>query len=71
MLVFVSGSINSGKSSTSIALARKLGAVYMNVDDLNDTILNFNLATDWNKSMGSAIQTINEYSKQGKDVVAN
>lgn len=52
-------------------LADKLGAQFINVDDLNDTIPNFNLATDLDKSMDLAIQTINEYLDQGKDVVAN
>jgi cytidylate kinase len=71
MLIFISGSINSGKTTTSKALAKKLGAELVNVDDLNDTIPNFNLATDLDKSMDLAIQTINSYTKQGKDVVAN
>ncbi len=71
MLVFISGSINSGKTTTSKALAKKLGAACVNVDDLNDTIPNFNLATDLDKSMDLAIQTINSYAKKGKDVVAN
>ena len=71
MLVFISGSINSGKTSTSRALAERLGAAFINVDDLNDTIPNFNLATDLDKSMDLAIKTINEYTKQDKDVVAN
>lgn len=71
MLVFISGSINSGKTSTSRALAKRLGAAFVNVDDLNDTIPNFNLATDLDKSMDLAINTINDYSRQGKDVVAN
>lgn len=71
MLVFISGSINSGKTSTSKALAKKLGAAFVNVDDLNDTIPDFNLATDLDKSMNLAIQTINNYTKQGEDVIAN
>jgi cytidylate kinase len=71
MLVFISGSINSGKTTTSKALAKTLGAEFVNVDDLNDTIPNFNLATGLDKSMDLAIKTINDYSKQGKDVVAN
>lgn len=36
MLVFISGSINSGKTTTSKLLAEKLGAKFINVDDLND-----------------------------------
>jgi cytidylate kinase len=71
MLVFISGSINSGKTTTAKALAKRLGAVFINVDDLNDTIPNFNLATDLDKSMDVAIKAINEYSDVGKDVVAN
>ena len=71
MLVFISGSINSGKTTTAKALAKKLGAVFVNVDDLNDTIQNFNLASDLDKSMDLAIQTINNSTRQGKDVIAN
>lgn len=71
MLVFIRGSINSGKTTTAKALAKKLGAAFVNVDDLNDAIPNFNLATDLDKSMDLAIQTINVYTKQGKDVIAN
>ena len=71
MLVFISGSINSGKTTTSKALAKKLGAGLVNIDDLNDTIPNFNLATDLDKSMDLAIRTINSLAHQGEDVVAN
>lgn len=71
MLIFLSGSINSGKTTTSKALAHRLGAAFINVDDLNDTIPDFNLATDLDKSMDLAIQTINSYITTGKDVVAN
>lgn len=71
MMIFISGSINSGKTTTSELLAKRLGAVFINVDDLNDTIPNFNLATDLDKSMDLAIQSINEAAGQGRDVVAN
>lgn len=71
MMIFLSGSINSGKTTTARALADKLGADFVNVDDLNDTIPNFNLATDLDKSMDLAIKTINESLDKGKDVVAN
>jgi len=71
MLIFISGSINSGKTTTAKALAEQLGAACINVDDLNDKIPNFNLATDLDKSMDLAINTINECIEQGKDVVAN
>lgn len=71
MLIFISGSINSGKTTTAKALASKLGAVLINVDDLNDTIPGFNLATDLDKSMDLAIQEINRNLANGKAVVAN
>ena len=71
MLIFLSGSINSGKTSTSKALADRIGAAIINVDDLNDSIPNFNLVTDLDKSMDLAIAAINTYSLAGKDVVAN
>ena len=71
MLIFISGSINSGKTTTSLALAKKLNAEFINVDDLNDTIPNFNLATDLDKSMDLAIHEINKHLSGGKSVVAN
>lgn len=71
MLIFLSGSINSGKTTVGRAVADKLGAVFINVDDLNDSIPNFNLATDLDKSMDLAVQTINAHLDIGRDVVAN
>ena len=71
MLVFISGSINSGKTTTAKALALELNADFINVDDLNDTIQNFNLATDLDKSMDLAIKTMNESLSKSRNVVAN
>lgn len=71
MLVFISGSINSGKTTTAKALAQRLGADFINVDDLNDTIPNFNLATDLDKSMDLAIAAINKSLARSHKVVAN
>lgn len=71
MLVFISGSINSGKTTTSKALAKKLGAVFIDVDNLNDTIPHFNLATDLDKSIDLAIKVINKNIDNNHDVVAN
>ena len=71
MLIFISGSINSGKTTTAEALARKIGADVVHVDDLNDTIPNFNLATDLDKSMDLAIAKMNESIDRGRSVVAN
>lgn len=71
MLVFINGSINSGKTTTAKLLAEKLDAKFLNIDDLNDLIPNFNLATDIPKSFELAIAEINRLTKEGKDVVAN
>ncbi|MGI0133527.1 MAG: hypothetical protein ACREBW_01020, partial [Candidatus Micrarchaeaceae archaeon] len=57
--------------TTARALAEKLGAACVNVDDLNDTIPNFNLATDLDTSMDLAIQEVNQRLAAGQDVVAN
>lgn len=70
-LIFISGSINSGKTTTGKLLAAKISAEFINVDDLNDSIPNFNLATDLDKSMDLAIKTVNQLLNDGKDVVAN
>lgn len=71
MFIFISGSINSGKTTTARALAKKLKADFINVDDLNDTIPNFNLATDLDKSLDLAIAEINKSLARFKDVVAD
>lgn len=71
MLIFLSGSINAGKTTISKALAKRLGAAFINVDDLNDRIPNFSLETDLDRSFDLAISEINSYVDEGKDVVAN
>lgn len=71
ILIFISGSINSGKTTTSRALAERLGAVCVDVDDLSDTIPDFNLATDLDKLMDLAIKVINEALLHERSVVAN
>lgn len=71
MLIFISGSINSGKTTTSKLLAKKLDAYFINVDDLNHTIPDFDLKTDLDKSMDLAISKINLHLSKGVDVVAN
>lgn len=71
MLIFISGSINAGKTTTAKALAERLQADFINVDDLNDLIPNFNLATDLDKTMDLAVQEINRSLTKHKDVVAN
>lgn len=71
MLIFISGSMNSGKTTTSQALAKKIGAVCIDVDSLRETIPNFNLETDLDKVMDLAILEINKQLALGNKVVAN
>ncbi|HUS26652.1 MAG TPA: 2'-5' RNA ligase family protein [Nevskiaceae bacterium] len=71
LLVFISGSINSGKTTTAKLLTERLDADFINVDDLNDTIPHFNLATDLDTSMDRAIEAINKSLVKGNNVVAN
>lgn len=71
MLVFISGSINSGKTTTSKVLAKKLGWELINVDDLTDTIKGFDVYTHLDQAMDMAINAINEANSRGRDVVAN
>ena len=71
MLVFINGSINSGKTTTSKLLAKKLKAEFINFDDLNDLIPGFDLAKDIPKTFDIGINRINQFNKEGRDVVAN
>jgi len=67
MLIFISGSINSGKTTTSKLLAERLGWTYINVDDLTDKVAGFDIYTH----LDLAIEAINSATVSGKDVVAN
>ncbi len=71
MLIFLSGSINSGKTTTAQALAKRLNADCINVDDLTEQIPNFSVAADLDKVMDIAIDEINTCIAAGRDVVAN
>lgn len=71
MLVFISGSINSGKTTTSKILTERLGWAYINVDDLTDEVDGFNIYTHLDLAMDLAIEAINTALAHGKDVVAN
>ena len=69
MVIFISGSINSGKTTTGRALAIKLDAKFIDIDDLNDRIPNFDLAKDISKGIAIAINETNQLTQQGKSVV--
>jgi len=71
MLVFISGSVNAGKSSTAHALASKLGAEFLDLDDLAAAIEDFSLESDIPKVIQQAADLINGFERQGISVVAN
>lgn len=71
MLIFISGSINSGKTTTSKLLAEKLRWTYINVDDLTDKVEGFDVYTHLDLAMDLAIEVINRAAAKGEDIVAN
>lgn len=71
MLIFINGSINSGKTTTSRLVAKKIGADLIDFDEIRDTIPDFNLKKDVPKVLKLGIEAINQLTDLNKDVVAN
>ena len=71
MLIFISGSINAGKTTTSKFLAEKLGWTNINVDDLIDNVEGFDIYTHLDVAMDLAIEAVNAATDAGNNVVAN
>jgi dephospho-CoA kinase len=71
VLIFISGSINAGKTTTSKLLAQELGWVNINVDDLTDKVSGFDIYRHLDLAMDLAINAINTITAEGKNVVAN
>ncbi len=71
MLIFISGSINAGKTTTSKLLAQELGWENINVDDLTDKIRGFDIYLHLDLAMDLAIKAINSATAEGQNVVAN
>lgn len=71
MLIFISGSINAGKTTTSRLLAESLGYTFINVDDLTDKVDRFDIYMHLDLAMDLAIEAINTATAEGKDIVAN
>ena len=70
MVVFISGSVNSGKSTTSKLIAEKLGAERVDVDEIV-SIPNFDLSKDIPEAIQQSIKHINNLTDNGKNVIAN
>ncbi len=71
MVIFISGSINSGKTATGKALAKKLNAKFIDIDDINDRIPNFDLSKDIPKGIALAVEEINKLTDSGHSVVVS
>ena len=71
MVIFISGSVNAGKSTSSKLLAERLDAEWLDVDELADTIPNFNLSKDIPKAIELTIRQINQLTSKGRNVVGN
>jgi len=71
MIIFINGSVNAGKSTTSKLLAERLDARWVDVDELAHTIPNFNLRKDIPKVIELTIKHINQLTDEGKNVVGN
>ena len=71
MLIFISGSINSGKTTTSRLLAKKLSWPLINVDDLTDEVDGFDIYKHLDLAMNLAIQAINKSAIDNENIVAN
>ena len=70
MVVFINGSINSGKTTVGKLLAERLGFEFLDFDTISGSIDNFNLQKDIPKVFEIGIKTINELIAGGKGVVA-
>jgi len=71
MLIFVSGSVNAGKSTTSKLVATQLNAEWLDFDNFQKEIPAFQLSRDIPKILAAGISRINELDDLGKTVVAN
>ena len=71
MVIFISGSINSGKTTTAKTLAKELGAEFIDIDDVNDRVPNFDLAKDIPKGIALAIKDINKLTDAGQSIVVS
>jgi hypothetical protein len=71
MIILISGSVNAGKSTTSKLVADKLGAAWLDIDEIAGNIPDFDLNKDIPQVIRLAIEQINKVTDKGKDVVAN
>lgn len=71
MIVFINGSVNSGKTTTARLLAEKLNAKFIDFDDIRHTFSEIALIEAIPRVMSEGAAMINDYNLEGFDVVAN
>jgi cytidylate kinase len=71
MLIFLSGSVNAGKSTTSKLLAQRLNAEWLDIDEIAHSIPGFDLEKDIPQALQLSIDKINKLADEGKTAVAN
>jgi len=71
MLIFISGSINSGKTTTAKALAERLQAEFLDFDDLCSQVADFQLDRDLHKVVTIGAKALNELEEQQKNVIVS
>lgn len=71
MVIFISGSVNAGKSTTAEVVAKKLHAMFIDFDEVGHEVPDFVLEKDIPKVISKGIAIINELTDSGKTVVAN
>ena len=70
-LIFISGSVNSGKSTTSKLIADKIGAEWLDFDEIAHANPGFDLSKDIPKVIKAGAEAVNAHTDKGKAVVAN
>jgi len=71
MVIFISGSINAGKTTTGKLLAQRLGWEFIDFDDFHETIPGFLLDKHLPEVFDKGIQHLNELNSAGKDIVVS
>ena len=69
-LIFMNGSMNSGKTTTSIALATKLGISFIDLDDIREEFGNSDLKDAIPLVLSEAAKRINDEVANNRSIIA-